>query len=109
MRPELSQRFARLTAALFTTALALASATDARADVRLPDVLSDSMVLQRGAPVPVGGSASPGEAVTVSFAGQAKRTRADAAGNWRVSPDPLKASATPAALTVSGRNTVEVR
>ena len=109
MRPELLKRFAYLTAALFTTALVLGSAPHARADVTLPDVLSGSMVLQRGVRVPVWGSASPGEAVAVSFAGQTKRTTAGDDGRWRVWLDPLKANATPATLTVSGRNRVELK
>jgi len=109
MRPELLKRFAYLTATLFATALALASAPFARADVTLPDVLSDSMVLQRGVRVPVWGSASPGEAVAVSFAGQTKKAVAGGDGRWRVWLDPLKASATPATLTVSGRNRVELK
>jgi sialate O-acetylesterase len=109
MRPELLKRLAYLTATLFTTALVLASAPAARADVQLPDVLSDSMVLQRGVRVPVWGTASPGEAVTVSFAGQTKRTTAGGDGRWRVWLDPLKANATPAVLTVSGRNKIELK
>lgn len=109
MRPELSKRFAYLTAALFTTAVVIASATVARADVRLPDVLSDSMVLQRGVRVPVWGMASPGETVTVSFAGQTKRTVAGGDGRWRVWLDPLRATSSPAVLTVSGKNRIELK
>ena len=67
------KRNAYVTAWFF--ALALASAADVRAEVTLPDVLSDSMVLQRGVRVPVWGTASPGEAVTISFAGQTRRRR----------------------------------
>jgi sialate O-acetylesterase len=63
------------------------------ADVRLSKVFTPHMVLQRGMAVPVWGTATPGETVTVSFAGQSKSARADAQGNWRVKLDPLKASA----------------
>ncbi|HJQ31654.1 MAG TPA: sialate O-acetylesterase [Pyrinomonadaceae bacterium] len=107
--PERLQRPALLNTILFTAALLLAAAPAARADVRLPDVLSDSMVLQRGVRVPVWGTAEPGEAVTVSFAGQTKRATAGADGRWRVWLDPLKASATPAAFVVSGKNRVELK
>jgi sialate O-acetylesterase len=41
----------------------------AHADVRLPPVFSDHMVLQAGRNVPVWGSADPGERITVSIAG----------------------------------------
>ncbi|MFL6332639.1 MAG: sialate O-acetylesterase [Pyrinomonadaceae bacterium] len=101
------KRSSYTTAALL--ALLLVSASAVRAEVSLPDVLSDSMVLQRGVRVPVWGTASPGEAVTVSFAGQTKRTTAGADGRWRVWLDPLRANATPALLTVNGKNKVEVR
>ena len=53
-------------------------ATTARADVRLPALFSDHMVLQRDVIVPVWGWAEPGEAVTVSIAGQTKTATADA-------------------------------
>ena len=52
------------------------------ADVRLPNVLSNHMVLQRDLQVPVWGWADPGEKITVSFAGQKKQTTADKKGNW---------------------------
>lgn len=109
MRQNVLQRLAFLTASLFSTALLFASAVTTRANVTLPDVLSDSMVLQRGAHVPVWGKADPGEAVTVGFAGQTKKTVAGADGSWRVNLDPLKANPTPATLTVSGKNRIELK
>ncbi|MBV9923407.1 MAG: sialate O-acetylesterase [Acidobacteria bacterium] len=104
------KRNAYITASVFALALVvLGSAASARAEVTLPDVLSDSMVLQRGVRVPVWGTAAPGEAVTVGFAGQTKRTKAGADGRWRVWLDPLRANATPQVLTVSGKNKVELK
>ena len=65
------------------------------------------MVLQSGQPVPVWGWAKPGESVTISFAGQTKRTIAAATdGAWKIELDPLAVSAQPADLTVSGREAV---
>jgi sialate O-acetylesterase len=106
MGSYLLKRIANASASLFVAALVLASAAAARADITLPDVLSDSMVLQRGVRVPVWGRAEPGEAVTVSFAGQTKKAVAGSDGRWRVWLDPLKANAAAATLTVSGNNTV---
>jgi sialate O-acetylesterase len=77
-----------------------------RAEVALPAVLSDGMVLQREQPVPIWGKAAPGEAVTVAFAGQTHKATADAAGQWRVTLTSLKPSAMPAQLTVSGTNQI---
>ena len=48
----------------------------ARADVKLPAIFSDHMVLQRGAVAPVWGWADTGEKVTVQFAGQSKTATA---------------------------------
>ncbi len=63
------------------------------ADVKLAGVFTDHTVLQRDQPVPVWGGADPGETVTVGFAGQSKSAKADAAGKWLVSLDPMPASA----------------
>ena len=83
-------------------------ATNAFADVTLPAVFSDHMVLQRDAEVPVWGWADPGEKIVLSIAGQTKNTVADADGKWRVTLDKLTAGE-PVILTVKGRNTVTVR
>ncbi|MFZ2640460.1 MAG: sialate O-acetylesterase [Verrucomicrobiia bacterium] len=79
------------------------------ADVRLPAILSDNLVLQKGVAVPIRGWAEPVEKVVVEFAGQRKETVADKAGNWTVMLDPLATSTVPAELRVAGKNTVVVK
>ena len=54
------------------------------ADVTLPSIFSDNMVLQRELDLPIWGTAGSGEKVTVKFAGQSKRTKADSDGKWMV-------------------------
>lgn len=81
----------------------------ARADVRLPDVIGDSMVLQQKQKVPVWGTADAGEAVIVSFGRQKKTVIADAGGKWRVDLSPMKAAFTPSVMTVSGKNTITLK
>lgn len=71
--------------------------------VTLPPVLSSHMVLQRELPVPIWGTAAPGEKITVKFREQQQHTTADATGQWAVKLDPLKAGG-PDVLTVSGDN-----
>src|SRR5436190_14861267 len=93
-----------LTSIAFTTFAATASA-----NVSLPDVISDGMVLQQNQKVPIWGRADPGESVTVRFPGQSKSTTAAADGEWLVRLDPMKANATAATMTVAGRNTIELR
>ena len=85
--------------------LLLASVSLCWANVRLPTVLANHMVLQQQMPVPIWGTAAPNEAVTVKFRTQEKTTTADAAGKWRVTLDPLEAGG-PDTLTVTGRKTI---
>ena len=66
------------------------------------------MVLQRGKPVAIWGKASAGEKVSVSFANQTKTTVTDAAGNWQVKLDALKASAVPRKMIIEGANRIEL-
>lgn len=76
----------------------------AMADVTLPGIFTDHMVLQRDLPAAVFGQAEPGEKVTVAFAGQEKSATADKDGKWLVRLDALKASTNALAMTVSGKN-----
>ncbi len=69
--------------------------------LELPGIFADQMVLQCGLPVPVWGTAEPGAAVTVEFAGQEKSVVAGPDGKWRVDLDPLNASAEPRIFQVS--------
>jgi sialate O-acetylesterase len=63
------------------------------------------MVLQRDAPVPVWGQASPGEKITVSIAQVKRQTKADKQGNWSVTLPPHSAGG-PFELLVTGDNTL---
>jgi sialate O-acetylesterase len=78
------------------------------ADVKLPPVFSDHMVLQRDLAAPVWGTAEAGEDVVVSVAGQSHSAKADAEGNWSVKLTPLKAGG-PHVLSIKGTNTVELK
>ena len=87
----------------------LSCAAVSRANVTLPDVISDGMVLQENQRVPIWGKADAGETVIVKFAGQSKTASASADGKWLVKLDPLRASATPSILTIAGNNTIELK
>ena len=76
-----------------------------RADVKLPPVFGDHMVLQRAAAVPVWGQALPSEEVTVKFRDQEKKATADAKGAWRVELAPLTVGG-PETMTISGKNKI---
>ena len=91
---------------VFVAALAVA-AVSARADVRLPGLFSDNMVLQQGMRVTVWGWADDGEDVTVTFRGQKAATKARD-GKWMVKLSHLKAGG-PDALVVQGKNKIELK
>jgi sialate O-acetylesterase len=93
---------------LITVSVLLLSAAGVRANVSLPDVISNGMVLQQKQRVPIWGTADPGETVTVRFAGRSKTTTASADGKWLVKLAPLSANATPATMIISGKNTIEL-
>ena len=63
----------------------------AGAEVKLPSVFSDHMVLQRDMAVPIWGTAAPGEKVTVKFRNQEETVTAGADGKWLVKLKPLVA------------------
>ena len=78
-----------------------------QAEVKLPAVLTDHMVIQRSQPVPIWGWADPGERVTVEFTGQSKQTVAAADGTWRIDLDPLAASTESRTLTVKSQSSAD--
>ncbi|WP_316847430.1 sialate O-acetylesterase [Pedobacter psychrodurus] len=74
----------------------------------MPQILSSNMVLQREKPINIWGFAAVGEKVEVAFAGQKKETISDKNGNWLVVLAPLKTSAKPQTMTISGSNKIEL-
>lgn len=86
---------------LFGLLILLATTAGFAAELSLPTVFSDHMVLQREKPVPVWGTADPGATVSVEFAGQKKSTVASESGTWQVKLDPMPASSEPRILKVS--------
>ena len=88
---------------LLRFALALLAVTSPLlAEVKLGSPFTSHMVLQREMPVPIWGTAAPGEAVIVKFAGQKKTTVAGADGKWRVTLDALDASTEGRSFVVFG-------
>jgi len=78
-----------------------------QADVRLPKIFGNHMVLQQQMPVKVWGWAEPGERVEVSLAGQTRAASADASGKWLVTLEPLPAGG-PHKLIVQANNRIEL-
>jgi len=78
------------------------------AQVQLPKVITNNMVLQREKPVAIWGTANVNDKVTVKFANQTQRTIADENGKWEVKLKPMKASAEPRKMIISGSNIIEL-
>ncbi|HEX3728377.1 MAG TPA: sialate O-acetylesterase [Opitutaceae bacterium] len=84
---SLNLRFA-LGLAVLATASSAASAA-----LKLGSPFGDHMVLQQGRPVPIWGTASPGETVTIACAGQVVSAQAGADGRWLARLAPLSLGA----------------
>ena len=80
----------------------------ARADVKLPAIISDNMCLQAGKTLPIWGTAAAGEAVTVTLNDQKQTATAGPDGKWMVKLSALK-SGGPWEMTVAGTNTLIVK
>ena len=62
------------------------------AEINLPRIFSDDMLIQRQKPVKIWGTADANAAVEVEFAGEKKSAKAGNDGKWSVLLDPLEAS-----------------
>ena len=92
----------------FLFILASSLAISAQAELRLPAIIGDHMVLQQKQANPIWGWDAPGTKVTVTFAGQTKSAEADAEGKWTVSLDAVPANEQPQALVVEGSSKREL-
>jgi sialate O-acetylesterase len=88
--------------------LTLALAPALHAELKLPAILGDHMVLQQKQSNPIWGWDAPGTKVTVTFAGQTKSGEAGADGKWTVKLDPVPANAQPQKITIAGTQTKEL-
>lgn len=86
---------------VLTTIILLSTATFAIAEVKLPAIFSNHMVLQQSSKIPVWGTAAVEEAVTVTLANQTQTVKTNDKGNWQINLKPMKAGG-PHTLTVAG-------
>ena len=81
------------------------TAVPSQADVRLPQIFGNHMVLQREQPVPVWGWADPGEEVSVQLGDTTLSTVAGDDGRWMVEL-PAQQAGGPVELTVKGKSSL---
>jgi sialate O-acetylesterase len=87
--------------ALFSTAISFAQ-------VRLPRLIRDSMILQRDKPVKIWGWAAKKEKVKISFNNKTYKTITDTTGKWNIVLPPTKAGG-PYQLTFTASNILIVK
>jgi sialate O-acetylesterase len=98
-------KIVRLAASFLALFIWMFLAIPVRADVSLPSLLADHMVVQRGLPVHVWGMAAPREGVTVTFRSETKSTTADDLGRWSLYLSPGEAGG-PFSMMVKAANTI---
>ncbi|HVZ64573.1 MAG TPA: sialate O-acetylesterase [Lacunisphaera sp.] len=103
----MNSKFVPFIPTLRAAALSLLVANLAVADVRLPAIIGDHMVIQREAKAPLWGWADPGETVRVqgSWSTDAVTASAGADGRWRVDL-PTPAAGGPYTVTIAGKNEI---
>jgi sialate O-acetylesterase len=89
---------------LFVAACLAFAMGNLTADVKMPAIFGDHMVLQQDGKIPVWGTADPGEPVQVALGTSTAKTMADALGIWRVDLPSLPINAVPQVMTVTGKN-----
>ena len=100
----MQQTFSRLILPLILLSVSIV----AQAEVRLPAIISDNLVLQQQTKVRIWGKANPGERVTVTFQQKSATAVADKQGHWETWLGPFKAGG-PFELTVKGDNLLTVK
>ena len=80
----------------------------ALADVTLPTIFSEHMVLEKTAKVPVWGKADPGEKITVTLADQTASATAGEDGKWTLNLDLKDSGPGPFEMTVKGKNEIKI-
>jgi sialate O-acetylesterase len=91
---------------LFLAFASFCPLSSARAEIRLPHVFGNHMVLQRDKPLIIWGWAAPGETVTVQLGAASQTAHANDRGEWKVTLPAMTAGG-PYTLTVSGSSTLK--
>jgi len=78
------------------------------AQVKLPHLVRDSMILQRDANIKIWGWASKNEKIAVKFNGRSYKTRADGNGNWFVLLSPMKPGG-PYTMDIAATNKISLK
>lgn len=92
--------------AVIALTLAFGSCCSVSADIRLPGIFGDHMVLQREQPIKVWGWGRPFEEVEVALGSIAEKTTTGENGRWSIELPAQEANNEPIQLVVRGDNTI---
>lgn len=108
MGPKVSGMNSNLFRCILGALAVLALPLSTRAELKLPAIIGDHMVLQQKQANPIWGWDAPGTELTVTLGAQVKKTKAGDDGKWTVKLDPLPANAKPAVLVIEGTSRREI-
>jgi sialate O-acetylesterase len=91
-----------------TACLCLVLSYRVNADVRLPRILRDSMVLQRNTTIRIWGWALKAEKVNINFNGKTHHTITGDDGKWMIQLPPMQAGG-PYTMEITGRNKIVLK
>jgi sialate O-acetylesterase len=91
----------------FFIALFFFSYANCNAEIKLPKLISDGMVLQRDVPLKIWGWAAPNEKVTVSFNKKNYKTTTTSDGKWHVKITAQKTGG-PFTMDINGTNKITI-
>jgi sialate O-acetylesterase len=92
---------------ILNLAVAICLASSAFADIKLPKLITDGMILQRNQPIKIWGWANVNEQVKVSFNQKKYTTQTKKNGNWEIILDAEKAGG-PFQMILDGENHLEI-
>ncbi|MFY7888709.1 MAG: sialate O-acetylesterase [Spirosomataceae bacterium] len=79
-----------------------------KAQIRLPKLISDNMVLQRDQPIKIWGWASPKEKITLIFKNKSLKTITSDAGKWEITL-PAQPAGTDVEIILKGKNELTLK
>lgn len=97
-------KYVKIVPFLFSSIIALS----ASAQVRLPQLVSDGMVLQRDQKINVWGWASPGEKLKLNFKGKTYKATTGSDGKWMLQMPALKAGG-PYSMSIDASNHIQLK
>lgn len=92
----------------FLTSLLLIFSFHSYANIELPLIFSDGMVLQRNKPIPIWGWSDANEKIEIRFNKQIIKTKADKNGKWEFNLKPETAGG-PYSMSIQGKNLITLK